>query len=115
MNLIHLANEKFENEFDLALVVDERDRTFIFSCNAEKNDNYYVSLTPAKQTGEDYLVFSGNRVWDCTFFAAEPKYKRGMLSNMLECLQTEPSLDRPFNLHQHFGGKIYGRKSRRQA
>ena len=107
-NTVYLTNKEFESEFDVALIEDSYGREFLFNCaSTDEKDTYSACLAEARKYKDAYYFVPDSILWETEFFAVEPKYKRGILSDMLEYLTVEPDLMHPFTLYHAFGGHVY--------
>lgn len=105
-----------EEELDRCLIETELGDVFVLLCfpvtgkvNEYRATIYktavYVGETVEGGEAEDYVarvVNASQPVYTQSFYAATPMFKRGMLSDMLECIQ-EDDADTWENLKKEFG------------
>ena len=114
--LVATDNTSVEDEFDQCVIETELGDVFALLCfPVSGKPNYYsvtiyktmvfVGQVTIKEEEEEYIarvINASKPVYSQTFFASTPMFKRGMLSDMLECIQKDDA-DTWENLKKEFG------------
>lgn len=105
INNILLDTKYGELVFDKA-IIESKEELFLFACSKKKKNNYKTEIYRAWYAEDRVIYDIMSPIWSQSFYS-EKDYKNNLLIEILTVIAFTKNLNKPKELVEAFGGKIY--------